>query len=32
MSEDNTMSRRKALGSIGAVLATTVISPAMAEV
>jgi len=31
MSEDNTMSRRKALGSIGAVLATTVISPAMAE-
>jgi NAD(P)-dependent dehydrogenase (short-subunit alcohol dehydrogenase family) len=27
MSEDNTMSRRKALGSIGAVLATTVISP-----
>lgn len=31
MSEDNTMSRRKAIGSIGAVLATTVISPAMAN-
>jgi hypothetical protein len=31
MSEDNTMSRRKAIGSIGAVLATTVISPVMAE-
>jgi NAD(P)-dependent dehydrogenase (short-subunit alcohol dehydrogenase family) len=31
MKEDNTMSRRKALGSIGAVLATAAISPVMAE-
>lgn len=30
MSEDNTMSRRKAIGSIGAVIATAAISPAMA--
>ncbi|MFP5438989.1 MAG: SDR family oxidoreductase [Bacteroidia bacterium] len=31
MSNDNTMSRRQALGSIGAVLATTVVSPAIAS-
>ncbi|RZJ75797.1 MAG: SDR family oxidoreductase [Flavobacterium sp.] len=31
MSKDNTMSRRKAIGSMGAVLATAVVSPAMAE-
>lgn len=31
MSEDNTMSRRKAIGSMGAVLATAAVSPAMAE-
>jgi len=31
MSTDNTMSRRKAIGSIGAVLATAAISPVMAE-
>ncbi len=31
MGTDNTMSRRKALGSMGAVLATTAISPVMAE-
>lgn len=31
MKEENTMSRRKAIGSIGAVLATAAISPVMAE-
>lgn len=31
MSEDNKMSRRKALGGIGAVLATAVVTPVMAE-
>lgn len=31
MSTDNTMSRRKAIGSMGAVLATTIVSPAMAD-
>lgn len=31
MSDDNTMSRRRAIGSIGAVLATTVVSPAFAN-
>jgi len=31
MSNDNTMSRRKALGGIGAVIATTVVSPALAN-
>lgn len=31
MNNDNTMSRRKALGSIGAVLATTVVSPVVAN-
>jgi NAD(P)-dependent dehydrogenase (short-subunit alcohol dehydrogenase family) len=31
MNEENTMSRRKAIGSIGAVLATAAISPVMAE-
>ncbi len=31
MSNDNTMSRRQAIGSIGAVLATTVVSPAIAN-
>ncbi|RZJ75052.1 MAG: SDR family oxidoreductase [Flavobacterium sp.] len=31
MSDDNKMSRRKAIGSMGAVLATAVVSPAMAE-
>ncbi|WP_262711221.1 SDR family NAD(P)-dependent oxidoreductase [Flavobacterium zepuense] len=30
MSTDNTMSRRKAIGSMGAVLATTIVSPALA--
>ncbi|MFP9100459.1 SDR family oxidoreductase [Flavobacterium sp. RHBU_24] len=31
MSTDNTMSRRKAIGSIGAVLATTIVSPTLAN-
>jgi NAD(P)-dependent dehydrogenase (short-subunit alcohol dehydrogenase family) len=31
MSKENTMSRRQALGSIGAVLATTVVGPAVAN-
>ncbi|MXN93333.1 SDR family oxidoreductase [Flavobacterium sp. Sd200] len=31
MSSENTMSRRKAIGSMGAILATTVVSPALAN-
>lgn len=31
MSDDNTMSRRRAIGSMGAILATTVVSPAIAN-
>lgn len=31
MSKENTMSRRKAIGSMGAILATTVVSPAIAN-